>query len=304
MTPLFSPSRETVAPVGLDVTLRLPFFGFGGFTAAPPRRVSLSWNYSRLDNPDYLSRTQPWSSGRVSTWKFSWNTVFARWKTDSRIALELTSSTFRSQHDFSKAALEIESDWDTPDKFPVWSRLYFGYAEGDLPLQGLFHVASASPEEQFGSRWYSSRGSLPEGLKRTGNLYLPGGGNLRGFLEQNAGYRRIASANIRLGFDNPLTKLLNKIHQGNEILWRDLTSIETHAFFDFGQGWNSGNIPDLGDFFSDFGLSLSYRFPYQSIRRLLGDNYIRAYFPLWISDPLPGEDRWEFRWVLAYTAKF
>lgn len=55
-------------------------------------------------------------------------------------------------------------------------------------------------------------------------------------------------------------------------------------------GWIEGSSRDLtaADIISDAGIGVNAGF-------------VQAWFPAWVSDPLPGDDQWELRWRLAFS---
>jgi hypothetical protein len=88
---------------------------------------------------------------------------------------------------------------------------------------------------------------------------------------------------------------------GIPILSRNLSALEVGAFGDVGWVWSNSQQLRDGELLADLGVTVSYQIPYRLVTRLLGNRPIRAYFPFWVSDPLPGDDAMEFRWQVAFS---
>jgi hypothetical protein len=153
-------------------------------------------------------------------------------------------------------------------------------------------------------RWYRSKETLPEKWKNSGHLYPPGGANLHGYLFANRDARHIAALNAKVSFGNPVNWTYKKLKVNLGEVNKNLNAITTDAFLDVGRGWNSSKIPPPSSFLADLGVAASYRFPYTWLRSGLGNESVRFYMPLWVSDPPPGEKPWKFRWLFAYSVRF
>ncbi len=286
--------------VGLTKQLgQTRFFGGGA-----PKQVSAGFSFSRLSKGEYLPAFSQYGLGRVANLYFNLSTSWTKGKISSQFDGGLTTSLPRSRFAYSKLWLELNNTLDLIKKFPTSFRIFAGTSDGLVPLQNRYYLATASPSEIFASRWYRSKETLPEEWKNSGHLYPPGGGDLHGYLFANRDARHIAALNARVGFDNPLTWSLDKLKIGLGEVSKNLNAITTEAFLDFGQGWNSTKTPPSADFLADFGLAASYRIPYQWLRNGLGNESIRFYVPLYLSDPPSGERPWKFRWLFAYSVKF
>jgi len=274
------------------------------FFGATPGQVWAGVSYSRLSNGEYLPAFSPYSSGRVLNAYAGLNTSWTKGKFSSQINAGMTASLPKSRFSYSKLWVELDNSVNWSQHFPFSFRIFTGTSDGLVPLQNRYYLATSSPSEIFASRWYRSKETLPEEWKNSGHLYPPGGGNLHGYLFANRDARHIAALNARVGFDNPLTWSLDKLRIRLGEVSKNLNAITTEAFLDFGQGWNSSKIPPPADFLADFGFAASYRLPYQGLRTGLGNEFIRFYVPLYLSDPPSGEKPWKFRWLFAYSTKF
>ena len=244
----------------------------------------------RLKDASWLPPSVLWQRGDLNFASLHYQGLFPGHYYDQELGAYLSTSFFQSDFNFNKIFLEYKGVLDFGFS-QNWSwRIAFGYASGDLPAQAKFYLASGSPLEEFDNFWYRSRGSLPNKWRQAGELYLPGGGNLRGYTDQNISGKKLFSLNFKWGIPNYLKLIPAKI----PYLTTQLNSIKWEVFYDYGSAWDTKNPPALKDFFSDLGLGLGYKIPL--LDQIFKESNIRFDFPFWLDKPKGSDDRFKFRW--------
>jgi hypothetical protein len=209
----------------------------------------------------YLEESD-WSKGRV--WggflRLAYGGNHYRVRPDCELNIKGASEALGSDLGFLKTSLTLKTRFRWIRHLSSVLRLFAGYTDGDPPLQ---------------ERFYLSGGLIPEGLlgfvadgrghmAPQNNYYVPGDANLRGYYGRHIADRVAAS----VGLEIPLPK------------------IPVSLFYDLGNVW-----PDLD------------RVTWEGLRQDAGISVhlgpVTGHFPIWISDPLPGEDRVEFRWLVS-----
>jgi len=142
-----------------------------------------------------------------------------------------------------------------------------------------------------------SRGTLPDSLRI--HSLQPGGGNLRGYFNQNIPSKRTLATNIELRFplggNDPL---------GQIPIFRTIFSKLTGVLFFDGAQVSENAFPKLSNkFIYDAGIGIRFaQIPSQTnLFSSIGLNVIRVDFPLFVSNPLAGEEKFKFRWVMTFT---
>ncbi|EQB62926.1 MAG: aminopeptidase N [candidate division Zixibacteria bacterium RBG-1] len=249
-----------------------------------------------LKDGNYLPVGSDWSSGKINlvNFFFTYRKPYRLFSTDAKISLN--SSTLGSDFAYSKSYAELKGSWWGIPGHTFSARIAGGYSSGSVPVQDKFYLAGASPLEEFDNPWYRSKGTLPHDWKKNAHLYLPGGGNVRGYLNQNVSGNKLLALNLKWGFPNPLSLLPHNI----PYVSKELNSIKPEVFFDFGNVWDTKRAPQFNDFASDLGVGLSYTIPY--LNQLLLENQIRFDFPLWVDNPKGSENQVKFRWIFSLGA--
>jgi len=251
----------------------------------------LYFKHYELFDPAYLF--EPWEKGEVNLIELA--TVFRleqRWL-QSEWQLRYQSTSFMTDFIFDKIVLEFKETWNRWCNWKTRFRLFLGASEGSLPLQEQFYLATASPIESFQNSWYRSKGTLPSQWHANAHLQSGGGGNLRGYLDQNVGGKRIVAANLQLNIYNPF-RLIKFPRFFNFIQW-----IQPCLFYDIGDVMHGNWNLDLK---SDAGLGLNWKLPFIPPR--LEPVIIRFEFPVFVSHPIPGEEKFKFRWLMGIGMVF
>ncbi len=246
-----------------------------------------------LKEDNYLPFVPAWSSGKINLVNFflSYRKPWRFFATEGKVSLG--STTFGSDFTYSKSWAEVKGSWSGIPQHTFSLRATGGYASGLVTLQDKFYLASSSPLEEFDNPWYRSKGTLPNEAKEKAHLYLPGGGNVRGYLNQNQAGNKLLAFNLKWEYPNPTSYIPWRI----PYVTKELNSIRTDLFFDFGNVWSTSGVPKFDDFGADLGLGLSYKIPY--LDQLLLENQIRLDLPLWVDNPKGNENQFKFRWIFS-----
>lgn len=235
----------------------------------------------KIKSGDRIVRWPEWEIGRVSKISLVYNLdVYLRqWSSNFSMKFETAQRSWGSEFKFSMLASELKLHFGSRTG-GMKVRLFAGNFWGDqIPIHEKFFIEGGNPRERFSQFYLRSMGALPAELR----YHFPGGGNLRGYIDQPMATKRIAAMNIELrsGLLDPLVR---------KVLPRR-SSLELTPFFDFARAPISGrsdqNLMDAG-----IGLRWNPRFFYLPL-------LFRIDFPFWVSDPLPGEKEIKFRWLVS-----
>jgi len=262
-------------------------------------QLQLAWRLAETRDrlSSYLHAQTPWSEGRRSEVELDYRRPFYFRHHTQRLKARLTGSFVESNFSYQQAALELAGEWQLPALPSFFSRAYLSLQGGRPPLEKRPGLASASAFDYFDDPFYRSRGTLPPRGFSEAHLFLPGGGHMPGYLGQFIYPDNMAT--LSAAHESELPEFA--LPRGIPLLSRSLRAISIGAFADGGWIWNNNHTLGEADFLADLGITVSYDIPYGLITRLVGSRPIRAYFPLWISDPLPGDDAVEFRWQIAFS---
>jgi hypothetical protein len=250
----------------------------------------LSFFHYKLKDSAWLPPTVSWDEGDYNFLKLYYDRVIPGHFYDQEISTYVSTNFFGSDYKFDKLFIEYKGELDL-NRSHFWSwRVAWGYAHGDLPAQDAFYLASVSPLEEFDNLWYRSRGSLPNKWRETGEVYLGGGGNVRGYTDLYLSGSKLFAFNLKWTLPNCLKYVPAQIPYLSE----QLNSIQWDIFYDFGSVWSSKNPPRTKDLFHDLGVGLAYKLPY--LDQLFGNSYIRFDFPIWLDKSDVLENHFKFRW--------
>lgn len=153
------------------------------------------------------------------------------------------------------------------------------FGPDDPPLQDLFRAEGASPRERFRNNLVKTGSDLFAFSRRL----VEGGAYLRGYAGQPLALDKYASINIEFGPS------------------RSLLGLRWFSFYDIGRVWPAGGL--ASQTLADAGIGAAFG---GRLSDLFGGNLplfenfsARIYFPLWLSDPLPGEKATQFRWYFS-----
>lgn len=259
----------------------------------PFHRFKFAFNTAQLlkDEEDYAFRKiraagetvkiQEWQRGRVNKISGSYgvNLRGRSWYSNFGVDVESSQGIFGSEFDYLKFSGETDFTYGRGlNNFAC--RLFGGAFSGDdPPVQELFFTDGANPRERFQRYYVRSVAALPPKL----NYHFPGSGNLRGYIDQPMGTKKIAAVNAEIS-SGILMPLARKIMPRR---W----NLQLTAFYDVAHVRNfddtSSDLLDAG-----VGLKLNARVFYQRFT-------LRFDFPFWVNEPLPGEKETKFRWVFS-----
>ncbi len=223
-----------------------------------------------------------WEKGRNN--KLSFEYVFSQFKPSwsGYAFMQFETSEKIPGSEFSYSRFQTQLSYRLGDNRRFFAvRVFSGRFWGDkYPIQEMFFVDGANPMKKFEKFYLRSRGSFPELIP----YQLPGGGNLRGYLDQRIAADRMAAINVEAS-----TLRLSRLFKGK-------LSVNFTAFADVArlrdrQGvWT--NLTDLG---------IGTQWRLFLFRQFL---FMRVDFPIYVSDPLPGEENVKFRWLVSFQRAF
>lgn len=231
----------------------------------PAVNLELGWRYHRLYNLGYWEE-RAWSHGTISTAvvnaEFDGGTLLLRNKT--RLSLQAGGEALGGEFTFRRLQATSTFNWRISRKLYADLRLFGGMVTGEPALQDRFYLFGGLEPEGFFSPLVDGRGRYSAQER----MFLPNdGGALRGYFSRFLSGDRIAAANLEVKV--PFLPLL--------------------IFMDAGNMWDKNSANDEGKWRYDAGLRLNVK-PFS------------FHFPFWISDPLPGENTWDYRWVVSFSS--
>lgn len=270
---------------------QLQFNGSEGLISKSGRNLRLGFNYSSLLNDSYTFRKVVSDTGtvRVDEWQDvnvllayaagRINYSFGAFKTQGRLRAELALPA--GDVEFSKISGRIQVEATALGvTFVSRGNLATSFGPDPLPLQDQFRAEGAAARERFEND-IAKTGNSVAGFRRR---YVQGGGFLRGYHGQPLPAERYTTLNLEWRTRDPA-----------------LLGLRLFGFFDTGRIWTTRQRNSFVR--SDAGLGLSFLGDtielFGSNLSLLGDFGVRIYFPLWLSDPLPGEKEAQFRWLIS-----
>ncbi len=192
-------------------------------------------------------------------------------------------------------------------------RGFFGHATEKTAPEYLFSHSFRQPIGWLNNGVSRAKGTIPINWLESGLVQFAGGGNLRGYLEQdskllkaglNPSYNTIWAVNTEFEFPNPINSAINNISIVGE-----LVEFRTYGFFDFGKGtkdYPAGTVDPLDNVFAladaGFGSQFSINIP-----DYLGKDrgiFIRYDVPFWISKPETNSSNFSYRQVIGIGAIF
>ena len=253
-----------------DVEGRVRSFTRVGTTLrkSPFRGSSLSleagWRYHRLYNLAYWEE-QAWSRGTVSAAvlnvEYQGRTLLLQ--NTTRLSLQAGSEALRSDFSFGRVQLASTFDWRIARWLQADLRLFGGAISGEAALQDRFYLYGGVEARGPLSPLVDGRGRYSAHQR----LQIPEeGGGLRGYYGRFLSGDRIAACNFEITIPHSIVKF----------------------FFDAGNVWDDGLPMNDGKWRYDAGVRVN-----------IGPAALN--FPFWISDPLPGENALEYRWLVSLS---
>ncbi len=274
-----------------ETDAHLDLNGSNGILASSGRSLRVGLNFSALLNSAYTFREVASDTG---TFRFD------EWD-DLDILLAYASGRTFLEHGAFKTELRLRAETALPGGDAQFTKLQSrlvletkalglrGRVRGNfatsfgpdrLPRQDQFHGEGAAARERFQNDIVKTGDSLQSFHRR----YVEGGGFLRGYAGQPLPAERYTTVNLELGTARPL-----------------FLGFKFFGFYDAGRVWTTRSQPSFTRYDAGVGFSL-----FGSAFKLFGGNLplgeslsVKVLFPLWLSDPLPGEKHTQFRWYLA-----
>ncbi len=272
-----------------ETDLNLNFSGSKGILSQSGRNLKIGFNYSGLLNDTYTFRKVSNDTGKVTfdEWE-DLNIVlaylegkasnsFGRLKTQGRLRAEISPA---GDAKFSKLSSRLTLETRLLGfKWRVRGNLATSLGPDRLPLQDQFRGEGAAARERFQNDIVKTGNAVAAFRRR----YVEGGGFLRGYAGQPLPAERFATVNFELG------------------LSRSIFIFKPIAFYDTGKIWQTRSSNAFTR--SNAGLGLSF---FEDGFNLFGGNVslfadlsAKILFPIWLSDPLPGEKKRQFRWYFS-----
>ena len=222
-------------------------------------------------------------------------------------SIEAATSLFgRSDFLYTKRTVEIKGEVNMPLDWKLAVRYYNGVGYGHIPMQTKYYFAGGSPLAQIEVPFYRSKGLIPSTIHD--HALFPGDGNMRRYFDALLTGDKIDAVNGEARFP----ALIPFVNLDVPII-RDITRMfRSSLFFDAGRIayyyenlWNKRYEVDWG-----FGIrltSLAYVLgPLIASDMIsgLGLYAIRVDFPLYVSMPLIGEEKFKYRWIVSLSQSF
>jgi len=274
-----------------EADARLEFYGSKGFITRSSRSLEFGVNFSRRLNAAYTFREVASDTGafRLDEWEDAdilmtylegaARTGLGAFDTEAKIRAELALPGGDAQFSKLSSRLMLETR-KFGLKGVVRGNLATSFGPDRLPLQDQFRAEGAAPRERFQNNMVKTGDALGSFKRR----YVEGGGFLRGYAGQPLPAERLTTLNIEVSTAKPL-----------------IFGIRPFGFYDTGRIWSTRSSGSFTR--SDVGFGLSF---FGEELKLFGGNLalfedlsIKALFPIWLSDPLPGEKKTQFRWYVS-----
>lgn len=243
-------------------------------------------------DPDYIYGDN-WSPGETYSLDASLSRRHTYRFSRMEYRLSAVTSIWGSDYDFSRLFGQFEYELLDILGNNTRFRLQLGIAKGDVPAERRFYLSSSDPLETWNSPLYRSKGTLPDDWKDRGRLFMPGGGGLYGYYKLGISGNRILTG--RLERDLPPIKSPFYI----PVLSRELRRVSPQLYVASGLIWNNSDDFEPRDFVHEAGLAFSYEIPY--LNYFMDEARLRLYLPLWLSDPIGDNDKFDFRWIVGIT---
>lgn len=267
---------------------RLQFQALRSLTSTTSAEWQVGLNYSDLLDDRYTFRSlandtgtvkvQEWDDRKILLAYLQAEAQFRRGRLTGETQWRIESALPSSDSRFTKISGKVMTRYRLPG---MWAHLQgnggTSFGPDRLPLQDLFHGEGADARTRFRNDKLKTFGEWTGGPRRL----VQGGGNLRGYTGTPLLAEKFASLNFSLGPNFAVAGFSPFIFYGTGAFWpaRDASS---YTRSDAGLALNFGGSPTRV-----FGA------------RLLADFSFRLYFPVWLSHPLPGEKKQQYRWYFA-----
>ena len=167
-----------------------------------------------------------------------------------------------------------------------------GGFSGNVPIQKSFRLGGGSTYDYLYNPFLRARGTLPQVWWEEGNVFNPGGGNLRSLATvwDPAGQNYL-SGQVSLTLGNPLNLSLIYIPFLSDLLFASYTSWATSA-----TNWGK-----FTDYWGEAGLSLSLtRLPF--LFNYFDLDQVHFDFPFWVNQNI-SDVSFKFRWIVHFDIR-
>lgn len=275
-----------------EADAHLSFNGSKGILSGDSgRHLEIGINYSRLLNDAYTFRDVESDTGTLKFDEWEDANVLVSYletrakarlghlKTEGQLSAEvgLPGGNFK----FTKLSSRINAQAQSMGfACTLRGNLATSWGPDRLPLQDKFRAEGATARERFRNDILKTGDALLAFSRR----FVEGGGFLRGYTGQPLPAEKYATVNVEIATARSV-----------------FLALKPFAFYDTGRIWTTRN----GDAFtrSDAGFGISFLGNELDLfggnLALFADLSAKLVFPIWISDPLPGEDEGQFRWYFT-----
>jgi hypothetical protein len=267
---------------------RLQFQALRSLTSTTNAEWQIGLNYSDLLDDRYTFRSlandtgavkvQEWEDRKILLAYLQAEAQFSRGRLAGETQWRIESALPSSESRFTKISGKVMTRYRLPG---LWVHLHgnagTSFGPDRLPLQDLFHGEGADARARFRHDKLKTFGEWPGGAHRL----VTGGGLLRGYTGTPLLAEKFATLNFSLLPNFAVAGFSPFIFYGTGAFW-PARDAESYTRSDAGFAINFG-----GSQTRVFGA------------RLLADFSFRLYFPVWLSHPLPGEKKQQYRWYFA-----
>ncbi|HZY10343.1 MAG TPA: M1 family aminopeptidase, partial [Bacteroidota bacterium] len=292
---------------GWDVSFQKSFRKY--FSYPPEHTTRLTYSFLTSDNVDYLLVPLTWQEGNLHRVILGYD-YYNRgklWNVNASFNLETSTSILgRSDFLYTKRTFQFKLNYTMPRQSTLALRYYLGAGYGDIPIQSKYYFSGASPIEQLNAPFYRSKGPLPSTIRD--HAILPGGGNMRGYYNSFAVGDKMDALNLELRYStmfpffnfnlpvvNRITDMFRSVifFDAGRIASDPQKLLDQRYEIDFGFGFR---LKSLSTLFGPFSQS--------NILSSVGLQTLRIDFPIYVSMPIPDENKLKFRWVVSLSEAF
>lgn len=276
------------------------------FSKPGSHHLSLVYSYSRLMNREYLLRPNTWEDGNLQRMiaGYSYWNRWKMWDLSASLFVEGSSSLLgRSDFQYSKRTIEVRSRIQLPSSIRLGLRLYQGAGYGNIPMQVRYYADQSSPLEQFSNPLLRSKGVIPSTARD--HALASGGGNMRGYFRHAIARDKIDALTAEMRFPTMIPFMNLRL----PVLHRVMREFSGVLFVDAGR-----LSPGSTDLWKErFELDCGFGFRLNSVTKWFGPfsgssmfsaaglQSIQIDFPIYVSMPLPNEEKFKFRWVIRFS---
>jgi hypothetical protein len=287
------------------------------YSVPPSHTLQIGYSYSQADDTRYLLRPETWDEGVLQrmlvNYRYSDNGEW--WVANATATLETAAPIIgRNDFEYTKRTITISPKFYMPGGWTLATRLFHGVGQGNVPPQTQYYLASSSPLEQLDVPLLRSRTILPRALHE--HTISQGGGTMRGYYrflnEPTASSGRLPGSTAKLEAFNIEARFPTIIPFVNTPIPYLSRYVWSAVFLDAGRVAGSGGRLWDQRFECDAGFGvrlISFErllgpFAQSSLLSTIGLQALRLDFPVYVSSPYAGENRWRFRWVVSINESF